>query len=139
MIDFIYETLASFGFDHPLHPIAVHLPMGMIIGGFLFALLGLKFEAFTRTAHYCYVMALVFIAPTLITGLLDWQYRMVGNWSTLIGLKIGLGCTLTILLAVAVWFGYKKTLSNKAMLFIYALCSANTAGLGYIGGELVYG
>jgi len=139
MIDFVYETLASFGFEHPLHPMAVHIPMGMIVGGFIFALLGLKSDTLARTAHYCYTLALVFVFPTIVTGIMDWQYRMMGNMSSLITAKIVFACTLAILLAIAVWLGYKKTLTNKAMLVVYGLCLLNTGGLGFIGGELSYG
>ncbi|MFH2000962.1 MAG: DUF2231 domain-containing protein [Planctomycetota bacterium] len=139
MIDFIYETLSGLGFDHPLHPIAVHIPMGMIVGGFLFGLLGLKMEQLTRTAHYCFSLALVFIVPTIITGIMDWQYRMVGHWSSFIVAKLILASTLTVLLALSVWFGYKKTLSFKSLLVLYGLCVMNAGGLGYIGGELSYG
>lgn len=66
MIDFIYETLSGLGFDHPLHPIAVHIPMGMIVGGFLFGLLGLKMEQLTRTAHYCFSLALFSLSLQLL-------------------------------------------------------------------------
>ncbi|MGD2029642.1 MAG: hypothetical protein PVG86_06850 [Desulfobacterales bacterium] len=38
MIEFIYLTLATIGYSHPLHPAMTHVPMGMIIGGFLFAI-----------------------------------------------------------------------------------------------------
>ena len=41
MIESIYAALAKVGFTHPLHPILVHVPMGMIIGMFIFSLLGL--------------------------------------------------------------------------------------------------
>jgi uncharacterized membrane protein len=42
MIDFIYSTLVVLGYTHPLHPAVVHIPMGMVLGGFLFRLFSLK-------------------------------------------------------------------------------------------------
>jgi len=44
MIDFIYQTLARIGFSHPLHPAITHIPMGMVIGGFLFAAASFVFK-----------------------------------------------------------------------------------------------
>jgi uncharacterized membrane protein len=39
MIESIYQTLAKIGYTHPLHPPATHLPAGLIIGAFIFALI----------------------------------------------------------------------------------------------------
>jgi len=40
MIEFIYQTLTKFGYTHPLHPTLTHVPIGLVIGAFLFALAG---------------------------------------------------------------------------------------------------
>ena len=139
MIEFIYETLARLGFEHPLHPALTHLPMGMIMGGFLFSLAAFKKTELVKTAHHCFILALIFVVPTMITGILDWQHRFLGKGSDLITAKIVLAITLTVLLAVAVSLGSRKTLSPKMMPIIYGLCLVNAVGLGYIGGELTFG
>jgi len=139
MIDFVYETLSNLGFDHPLHPAVTHIPMGMIVGGFLFALMGFKKEAFVQTAHYCYGLALVFIFPTIIVGIMDWQYRLVGKWDNLIIAKFILAGTLTLLVAFAVWYGNKKDKKLTTLVAIYGLSLLNAGGLGFIGGTLTYG
>lgn len=139
MIDFVYETLSNLGFDHPLHPPVTHIPMGMIVGGFLFAFLGLKKEKFLQTAHYCYVLALIFILPTVVVGIMDWQYRFVGKWDNLILAKFIMAGTLTLLLCIAVWYGNKKEKKPTTLLALYGLCLLNTGGLGYVGGTLTYG
>ena len=67
MIENIYAALQKVGFTHPLHPVLVHVPMGMIIGMFVFSLLGLKWKKgyLQQTAYHCSVLAL---AEDLVTG-----------------------------------------------------------------------
>ena len=100
MIESIYAALAKVGFTHPLHPILVHVPMGMIIGMFIFSLLGLtrKKGYLLQTAYHCSVLALAFIIPVIIAGLMDWQHSLNGEWKTLIIIKMVLSCILTLLL-----------------------------------------
>jgi hypothetical protein len=33
MFEFIYQTLTSFGCNHPIHPSFTHMPIGRVIGG----------------------------------------------------------------------------------------------------------
>lgn len=140
MIEQLYAFLEMVGFTHPLHPMMVHVPMGMVIGAVIFCLLGVQFKktSLILTAHHCAVLALVFILPVIITGMLDWQQFLAGEWDVLIIIKMVLGLVLTALLALAV-FQQRAGASNKKMLIFYFLCLAVTAGLGYSGGELVYG
>lgn len=140
MITKLYESLAAMGFTHPLHPLVVHIPMGMVIGAVLFSLVGLmwKKQSLEQTAYHCAVLALIFIIPTLITGLLDWQGKLGGEWETLIIVKMVLGLLLTGLLSVAVVFKHQGA-EPKKMLILYLLCMACAGGLGFAGGELLYG
>ena len=41
MIDAIYGFLQGLGYGHPLHPPLTHLPMGLVIASFVFAVLSL--------------------------------------------------------------------------------------------------
>lgn len=140
MIDTLYATLEAVGFTHPLHPVVVHIPMGMVIGAVMFGLAGLflKNSSLEKTAYHCVVLALIFIVPTLITGILDWQAKLDGDWETLIVIKIILGLVLTGLLTTAVIMKSKGA-EPKKLLIIYLLCMACAGGLGFSGGELVYG
>jgi uncharacterized membrane protein len=140
MIESIYSFLAAIGFNHPLHPMLTHIPMGMIIGMVLFSLLGLvrHSSALAQTAFHCSVLALIFIIPVIAAGYMDWQHLMEGEWNIFIKIKMVLGGLLTILLVLAVILKVRDA-TPTTMLIIYLLCLACAGGLGFSGGSLVYG
>jgi uncharacterized membrane protein len=140
MVESLYSFLATVGFTHPLHPMLTHVPMGMIIGMVVFSLLGFiwKKDNLTETAFHCCVFALLAVGPVIIAGILDWLHLQQGEWNKYIIVKMILGTVLTVLLAVAVAMK-KKGASPAKMLLFYFLCLACAGGLGYSGGELVYG
>jgi len=141
MIQSIYEFLRGIGFFHPLHPAITHIPMGMIVGGFLFFTASriLRREALAAAAHSCFTLALIFILPTMLTGIMDWQVLQDGKWIFLIKLKITLACLLTVLLAIAVKIGSQPVSSPTLRAALYLLCLLAAVGLGFSGGEILYG
>lgn len=140
MTDFIYGTLEAIGFAHPLHPALTHIPMGMVIGCFFFGLIAFFTgnTGYLKTALHCSILALIFIVPTVITGVLDWIYYRGATLGFLIILKFSLAAVLTVLLAYSAWVNMQGG-SSRRMLVIYTLCLACAGGLGFSGGELVYG
>ncbi len=140
MVENFYSFLATVGFTHPLHPMLTHIPMGMIMGMVTFSFLGLIWSGGTlnKTAHHCSVLALVFILPVIGAGLLDWIQFQEAEVNVFITVKLILGTLLTILLIVAVVMK-KKGSSGGKMFLIYLLCLACAGGLGYSGGELIFG
>ncbi len=141
MLESVYELLRSVGFFHPIHPAITHIPMGMIIGGFVFALGGkfLHKVAFSDTAYYCYCLALIFVVPTILTGYMDWQVLQEGKWIFLIKLKMVLASILCILLVIIARVGIKRRENEILLLILYGLCLITATGLGFSGGELLYG
>jgi uncharacterized membrane protein len=141
MIEFIYQTLAKVGYSHPLHPAMTHIPMGMIIGGFLFAVgsVVMKKDDLAKAAHYCYTLALIFVLPTMMLGYMDWQYRLEAEWNRLILTKIILALMLTAMLVISFFYGKNVKVDIKQKLILYVICFAIAMGLGFIGGELQYG
>jgi uncharacterized membrane protein len=140
MVESLYSFLATVGFTHPLHPMLTHVPMGMIIGMVVFSLLGLvwKNNNLAETAFHCSVFALFAVGPVIAAGILDWLHLQQGEWNKYIIIKMILGTVLTILLALSVTMK-KKGASPGKMLLFYLFCLACAGGLGYSGGELVYG
>jgi len=140
MIEGLYATLAKYGFSHPLHPMLTHLPMGMIIGMAIFSFLGLiwKEKHFSETAYYCSVLALLGVIPVISAGILDWLQLMEGEWISFIIIKMVLAALLTTLLFFSIVIK-RKGAEPKKLFLIYMLCLACAGGLGFSGGELVYG
>ncbi|MGB2929655.1 MAG: DUF2231 domain-containing protein [Desulfobacterales bacterium] len=141
MIEFIYQTLAKVGYSHPLHPAMTHIPMGMIIGGFLFAVgsVVMKKDDLAKAAHYCYTLAIIFVLPTMMLGYMDWQYKFEAEWNRLILTKIILALMLTAMLVITFIYGKNVKVDIKQKLILYVICFAISMGLGFIGGELQYG
>ncbi len=141
MIESIYQTLAKIGYTHPLHPPATHLPAGLIIGAFVFALIAWIFNRknLAQTARHCFILALVMAVPTILLGLMDWQHRFGGAYLFEIKIKMVLAGILLLLLLVAVIYAALSGAFNKTVVALYALCLVAVIGLGYFGGELVYG
>ena len=141
MIESIYQILANFGYTHPLHPTLTHVPIGMVMGAFLFALAGLVFrhDVLTRTARHCMVLGLIVLPPTLILGVMDWQHFYGGAWLFPIKMKLVLGGILLLVLILAVVYGFLAKSFSKIILALYVLSLLSVVGLGFFGGELVYG
>ncbi len=139
MIEFVYNVLASVGFTHPLHPVMTHIPMGMVIGGFIFQAASSRWEALSRTAHHCIVLALLFAPLTALLGFMDWQHRYMGYVSSLIIVKMSLAFTLLLLLSLSVYLYRRRKLGMKVMTILYAINLINAAGLGFLGGVLIFG
>jgi uncharacterized membrane protein len=141
MIEFFYQTLAKIGYTHPVHAPTTHVPVGMVIGAFLFGLGAYLFRSskLALTARHCILLALIALFPTVFFGYIDWQHFYAGAWVFPIKMKIGLAVLLLILLFVAASFGRKAEKVSTGVIFIYGLCLLNVTALGYFGGELVYG
>jgi uncharacterized membrane protein len=141
MIEFFYQTLTKFGYTHPVHAPTTHIPVGMVIGAFLFALGAYLFRRsnLALTARHCIMLALIALFPTVLFGYIDWQHFYAGAWVFPIKMKIGLAVLLLILLVIAVSLGRKAEKVSTGVLLIYGLCLLNVTALGYFGGELVYG
>jgi mono/diheme cytochrome c family protein len=138
----IYDTLGQLGFHHPLHPALVHLPLGLVMGGLIFILIGRlsRREPLARTARHCMRLALVSLPVAVAMGYADWIHFFGGAWLMPIKAKIGLAVILFLLVAAAPG-GRKKGAEGEegGRLLVYFLAAICAGGIGYFGGELVYG
>ncbi len=139
MIEFVYGILASFGYRHPIHPPSVHVPMGMILGGFVFQALSLRWERFKESAYYCLVLALIASPVAAVLGLMDWQHRLLGHMTPFVIAKMVLSALFMTVLGITVYLKHNNRMTSKAMLIAYAACAVLAVGLGFVGGELAYG
>lgn len=140
MIDLLYQLLEEIGYTHPIHPPLTHIPMGLVIGVFIFALVAVLFRC-TILPQLAYnriiLLALIFFFPTILLGYMDWQYFYDGAWSFPIKIKLAMSGVLLILLFIALVTGCKAKAETRSTLTIYSLCFLTVAILGYFGGQLI--
>jgi len=141
MFDAIYNALQSIGYTHPLHPLLVHVPIGMVVGVFLFGLGSWLFKkpAMAQPARHCSVLAVLFSPLTILAGLMDWQYHYHGSWLMPIVAKMVLAGLLLAALGTAAFRGVSRNIEIKRLIPLYLFCFLLVIGLGFFGGELVYG
>jgi len=140
MIDMLYDLLGKTGYIHPLHPPFTHGPIGAVIVAFCFGI-GIvlwKRQSFLQSAYHVVVIAFVLYFPTVLAGVMDWQYFYSGAWILPIQIKIALAALLFILLTSTLIVGRIPEVRPSVMVILLILCLVNVLSLGYFGGQLVY-
>jgi uncharacterized membrane protein len=140
-INALYSFLNRVGFIDPLHAPLVHVPIGLVIGAFIFA--GTAFlkrrKELAVSARHCLGLAFLFLIPVIILGILDWRHFFGGAWLAPIKAKILLAGILLLLAPAAFVLGAKGRESSGVVLSLYALCLITVVMLGWFGARLVYG
>ena len=141
MIEAMYRLLKGLGYDHPIHSPLTHMPIGLIAGALVFFLVALVFKRkqLVLSARHASILALVFAAPTILFGVFDWMHFYHGAMVPAIRFKMFLAGGVLVLLGAGIVLGSELKLRSLAMTVIYALTFAAAVGLGYFGGNLVYG
>ncbi|MBK1692185.1 c-type cytochrome domain-containing protein [Ectothiorhodospira mobilis] len=139
-IDSIYRFLESLGYTHPIHPILVHLTIGLVIAALIFSLLSRipRYSRFAVTAQHCATLAFFSVFPTVLLGVMDWFHYYGGSLIYPIKMKIFLASGLGMLLLLAVLLHVKFTSRSRVIITIYLFALSAVTGLGYFGGELVF-
>ena len=140
MFDFVYRFLNKIGYSHPIHPTEVHMPIGLVVGALIFAIIALVFrrERLSFTPRQCVILAFIWVFPTMLFGLMDWQHFYGGAWLFPIKVKLIVAPLLMILLFVAILLGHRYGATSRATLSVYFLCFCSVVVLGYFGGQMVY-
>lgn len=130
---------------HAQHVVLVHFPIALFMIGVLFDVLALwrRRDEFALVAYYNFCIAAVFTIPTILTGLLAWQWALEGQWlkgTLLLHLLCGLGASLII---VTVWLLEHRErvaeASRAAKIYKFALEFIGVGLLsltGHLGGFL---
>ncbi len=141
MIDSLYALLAKLGFTDPLHAPITHIPIGLVVGAFLFILVALIFgrRNLLTTARHVSILAFLFVFPTILFGVFDWLHFFKGALIPPIRYKMILASSVLVLLAVGIIVGSEVKVHAAPMVVIYALAFVCVVGLGWFGGRLVYG
>lgn len=141
MSDLIYDFLEKIGYHHPLHPVLVHMPIGLIVAAFFLscAAVLLRRSTLATSAYHDLVAAFIFFFPSVFIGIVDWQRYFHGAWLQPIQMKLLLAPLLLLLLAVGVFIGYRQGAQAKGLFPIYLLSLLTVTALGYFGGQLTFG
>lgn len=140
-IDRVYQFLNSLGYFHPIHPPTTHIPIGLAFAALLLGLLSLifKHEVMARAARYCAIIGLVFLFPAALLGYMDWRHSFGGGWLQPIKVKIVLAALLFLSFCVALILTRKGGAVSKKLFISYLVCFLIAMGLGFFGGQIVYG
>ncbi len=141
MIDSLYELIAKTGFTDPLHAPLTHIPIGLVIGAFLFFLVAVIFgkKHLVLTARHAAILAFIFVFPTILFGVFDWLHFFKGALLAPIKYKMILASAVLVLLAAGIIVGSELQVRTAPVMILYALAVVAVVGLGWFGGKLVYG
>jgi len=141
MIDAFYAWVNHMGFTDPLHAPVTHVPIGLVIGAFLFFLVAVVFNRknLVLTARHVSILAFIFVFPTILLGVMDWLHFFKGAMVAPIKYKMVLASAVLLLLAAGIIIGSELKVRTWPLMVIYALGVVCVVGLGWFGGKLVYG
>jgi uncharacterized membrane protein len=138
----LYQFVDNLGFSHPIHAIVVHLPIGFIVGAFIFGTIAFLFNRnrLALSARDCTILATIFYFPVVFFGVTDWVHYYGGAWLPAIRIKVILSGMLSILLLATLYFEFSSKKTVKWALPILYTCSLITVVfIGWNGANLIYG
>ncbi|MHB1620590.1 MAG: DUF2231 domain-containing protein [Sulfuricella sp.] len=118
MFDSVYKLLDQLGYSYPIHPAEVHIPIGLIAGALLFRIAATLFRqpGLGKTAYHCTILAGIFLFPTVLFGLMDWQHFYAGAWLFPIKIKMVLAAILIVLVFASIILAHKNGVGSRMVL-----------------------
>lgn len=129
------------------HPVAVHIPNGVLPVGLAFLFGGALLDCgpLVKAGFYNLVVVLLAMPVVLLTGYNDWQQRYGGKLTNLFVAKIACGAIVSAgCLAMVVWLLARPELllsvsiSRRVFVFFAMVTLAAAVMAGYYGGKLVF-
>lgn len=141
MFDTVYRFLERMGYPHPIHPTEVHMPIGLIVAALVFRAAAplLHRPALIQTARHCTLLAGIFLLPTVLFGIMDWEHFYRGAWLLPITIKVTLAVVLLVLVFLSAYLAYRLGADSALLYANYGVSFVVVVVLGYFGGNLVYG
>ncbi|MFO8032574.1 MAG: hypothetical protein R6U22_08525 [Desulfohalobiaceae bacterium] len=130
-----------------MHPIAAHVPNGVLPLSVLFILLSVFFgwQGLGQAALYNMLFVLLALPFVLFSGYLEWRLKYGGHWTWLFRFKIGSSlCTLGLALFLTIWLALNPDLlitsgPGRTVFVLLSLVMLGAVGMaGYLGGKLVF-
>lgn len=141
MIDSVYQILERMGYSHPIHIAMAHIPIGLMVGAFLFGFWGrlVHRSNLAPIARYCSILGFIFFFPTALLGYMDWQHYYGGDWLFPIKVKFIFSGALLVFLSIGVIISRGRETLTKSDLTIYTLCIVTATVIGFYGSQLEFG
>ncbi|MFZ1983266.1 MAG: DUF2231 domain-containing protein [Desulfatitalea sp.] len=129
------------------HPIAVHIPNGLLPVTVLFGLIALLFgsESFAIAARYNMMLVTLAMPIVIVTGIIDWINRFGGRMTSVFRNKMICAGVVTIVsIVLSIWWIVQPEiyargfLANGLFLLLHLIDLAAAALAGWFGGKLVF-
>jgi uncharacterized membrane protein len=130
-------------FGHPIHPMLIVFPLGLLATGVIFDVLYLVTgnEAFPTVSYWMITAGILGGLLAALFGFIDWLSIPDGTRAKSLGLWHGAGNFLIVVLFAISWFlrANRPNYDPNGLPFILELVGAVLATItGWLGGELVY-
>ncbi len=141
------QSFADLVFKLHIHPIAVHVPNGLlpvsVFFSFLSVLLGIK--GLETAAHYNMIFVLLTMPIVLFSGYIDWNNRYQRAVTQVFVIKITCGAVVTLMALILVLWRFMdpniaavSSAARGLFLFLHLIMLAAAAIAGFYGGKLVF-
>jgi len=76
-----FDPKAALLASHAQHVVLIHFPIALFIAGFAFDVVAQRWQRYelAETAYYNLLVAALFSVPTIVTGLIAWQWALEGH------------------------------------------------------------
>ena len=140
-----FDPKAALLAKHAQHVVLIHFPIALFLLGVLFDFLAqnARRRALAAVAYYNLLAAAIFAVPTVITGLLAWQFQLEGQkLKGILLYHLVLGITSAVLMWLVWWLHFRvsrKQVSTTLPVWrlLLELIAVAIVGLtGHLGGFL---
>lgn len=140
-----FETVIRLIVRHHVHPIATHIPNGVIPVSVLFIFLSALFnvEVLANAAYLNLVVVVLALPMVLFTGWSEWRNKYKSAVTTLFVVKIACALGVTVLAVISgAWLMIDPQVTASSDKWTFVLLNAALLGVtgiaGHIGGKLVF-
>jgi uncharacterized membrane protein len=129
-------------FGHPVHPMLIVFPLGLLVMALIFDILYLVTSNATwaMVAYYDIIAGVIGGLIAAVFGFLDWLAIPDGTRAKRVGLLHGIGNVIVVVLFILSWFVRRGEPGRlpSTLAFVLALAGVLLGAVtGWLGGELV--
>ena len=139
-----FDLKATLTAKHAQHVVLIHFPIALFIAGVAFDFLAqwTKRQGLAAAAYFNFLVAAVASVPTMITGLLAWQWQLEGQrlkGTLLLHLIFGIASGALVCVVWLIHWSARRAQDEQLRLFclpLEAVTAALLAVTGHLGGFL---